>query len=462
MSTAPRKQEADLTKDCDEILPVVESLADAGKIQEALDKLLVLEKQTRNAADLASTSRVLVTAIQILHKHEQWDLLNSHLSLLSKKHGQLRQATQKMVDEAMTYLEKFEGKRKLALIETLREVTEGKIYLEVPRARVTRQLSAIKEAEGDVTQASDLLQDLQVETFGSMERREKVDFILEQMRLLKLLGDWDKLGIVAKRINIKWLAEKEHEDLKLRYYALMILWGLHESKYLEVCKYYRQVYDTPSIQEDEAKWSAVLRNIVYFVVLAPYDNEQADLLERVFKDEKLLKVTESYDLIKCFTTPELMRWPGIEGLYGASLRGTKVFGPKGIDGVAGDIEEEAADAQGEKRWEVLHDRVVEHNIRTISKYYTRITVSRLSQLLDLTEPKTESFLSSLVSSKTVYAKIDRPAGIVSFKAPRTGDQVLNEWSSDVGKLMGLIEKSCHLIAKEHAVHAALKAQGLRA
>lgn len=25
--------------------------------------------------------------------------------------------------------------------------------------------------------------------------------------------------------------------------------------------------------------------------------------------------------------------------------------------------------------------------------------------------------------------------------------MLNEWSSDVGKLMGLIEKSCHLIAK---------------
>jgi 26S proteasome regulatory subunit N5 len=72
-------------------------------------------------------------------------------------------------------------------------------------------LSAIREAEGDLAQASELLQDLQVETFGSMDRREKVDFILEQMRLLKALGDWDKMGIVAKRINIKWLAEKDHE-----------------------------------------------------------------------------------------------------------------------------------------------------------------------------------------------------------------------------------------------------------
>ena len=72
-------------------------------------------------------------------------------------------------------------------------------------------LSEIKEAEGDVVQASDLLQELQVETFGSMERREKVDFILEQMRLLKVQGDWDKMGIVAKRINIKWLSDDENE-----------------------------------------------------------------------------------------------------------------------------------------------------------------------------------------------------------------------------------------------------------
>ncbi|KDE09163.1 hypothetical protein MVLG_00876 [Microbotryum lychnidis-dioicae p1A1 Lamole] len=458
MSQAPRKQEADHTKDCDETIPVAESLASSGQVQEALDKLLTLEKLTRNSADLASTTRVLIAIISILHQHKQYDLLNTHITLLSKKHGQLRQATQKMVDEAMTYLDNLDGKPKLDLIETLRDVTEGKIYLEVPRARVTRMLATIREKEGDLAKANELMQDLQVETFGSMERREKVDFILEQMRLLKALEDWDKLGIVAKRINVKWLTEKEHEDLKLRYYSLMILWGLNAGKYLDVCKFYRQVYETPSIQDDEAKWSAVLRNIVYFVILAPYDNEQSDLLARVFKDEKLVKVTESYDLMKCFTAPELMRWPGIEGLYGASLRQTKVFGPTGVAGVAGDIEEDSKHSQGDKRYEVLHDRIIEHNIRTLSKYYTRMTITRLSQLLDLTPAKTEAFLSSLVSSKTVYAKIDRPAGIVSFQAPKSGDEVLNEWSSDVGKLMGLIEKSTHLIQKEYAVHAALKAQ----
>ncbi|KAK4055718.1 proteasome regulatory particle subunit [Microbotryomycetes sp. JL201] len=317
MSEVQRKQEKDFTKDVDEslweysdardasaddsiahssplqLLPQVESTAQAGQLQDAFDKLLVLEKQTRNAADLASTSRILVAAISLAFKANDYARLNEYISILSKKHGQLRQAVQKMVDEAMTYLDKLEGQTKLDLIETLREVTEGKIYLEVPRARVTRLLSNIKEQEKDIVRASELMQELQVETFGSMDRREKVDFILEQMRLLKLQGEWDKMGIVSKRINIKWLSEKENEDLKLRYYALMILWGLHGNKYLEVCKFYRAVFESPSIQEDEAKWSSVLRNIVYFVVLAPYDNEQSDLLERVFKDEKLVKVPES-------------------------------------------------------------------------------------------------------------------------------------------------------------------------
>jgi len=58
------------------------------------------------------------------------------------------------------------------------------------------------------------MQDLQVETFGSMERREKVDFILEQMRLLKLQGDWEKLAIVGKRINLRWLNDEKENEVR--------------------------------------------------------------------------------------------------------------------------------------------------------------------------------------------------------------------------------------------------------
>lgn len=42
------------------------------------------------------------------------------------------------------------------------------------RARLTHILAQMKEKDGEVTEAADILQELQVETYGSMEKREKV------------------------------------------------------------------------------------------------------------------------------------------------------------------------------------------------------------------------------------------------------------------------------------------------
>jgi len=135
------------------------------------------------------------------------------------------------------------------------------------------------------------------------------------------------------------------------------------------------------------------------------------------------------------------------------LRQTLVFGDEGTVGVPGDIEKEDL-SLGSIRWSELHNRVVEHNIRTISRYYTLITLPRLSQLLDLPPPEAEKFLCRLVVSKMIYAKIDRPAGMISFLRVKNKETKLNEWSNDVGKLLGLVENISHLISKEYAVNAA--------
>lgn len=57
-------------------------------------------------------------------------------------------------------------------------------------------------------------------------------------------------------------------------------------------------------------------------------------------------------------------------------------------------------------------------------------------------------MSKLVVSKTIHAKIDRPAGVISFQINKTANQILNDWSNDINSLLGLIEKTCHLISKE--------------
>ena len=78
--------------------------------------------------------------------------------------------------------------------------------------------------------ACELLSDLQVETYSSMERREKTEFILEQMRLLILVArgkdaeagksgkdigggeaDWIKVRVGGRKINEAFLKEEKNE-----------------------------------------------------------------------------------------------------------------------------------------------------------------------------------------------------------------------------------------------------------
>ncbi|KAL9468609.1 hypothetical protein ACSS6W_010303 [Trichoderma asperelloides] len=470
MSEAALKPEKDFSKEVDQQLPEAETLAKTN-LQGAIEKLAALEKQTRQASDLASTSRVLVAIVTLCKNAGDWSLMNDQTLVLSKKHSQLKQAITKMVQTVVGFLDETPDiKTKLSVIETLRTVTEGKIFVEVERARVTKILSDIKKQQGDIKAATEILCELQVETFGSMDRREKTEFILAQVALCIENGDWTQAAILARKISTRYLSrkpkktaeqlekeQKEREkkkargeevpeekeddttDLKLRYYEQQITLAKHEDKYLDACKHYRQVLDTEAVEEDPAKLHPVLQRIIYFVILAPYDNEQHDLLQRIQRDSRNTQVSLDAELLRLFTVHELMRWPEIAKKFGPHLCSTDVF-----DAQPG----QSADEKANQRWEDLRKRVIEHNVRVIAKYYTRIQMSRLTELLDLAEDETEKYISELVTSKTVYAKIDRPARIVSFAKPRDADDVLNEWSHNMKSLLGLLERIDHLITKE--------------
>jgi len=110
---------------------------------------------------------------------------------------------------------------------------------------------------------------------------------------------------------------------------------------------------------------------------------------------------------------------------------------------------------GLKRWQNLKDRVVEHNIRIMAKYYTRVSLQRMAHLLDLQEKEVEDVICTMVVAGTVQGKIDRPAGIVSFQPVKDPSELLNDWSNNVNTLMTLIARTTHLINKEEMVHTCL-------
>ena len=117
----------------------------------------------------------------------------------------------------------------------------------------------IHEKDGNVSEAAKIMQELQVETYGSMERQEKVEMILEQMRLCLAVQDYIRAQIISKKISTRFFEDSKYAELKLKYYGYMIELGQHEGDYLDICKNYRQVLDTTIIQEDTDKKSILLR-----------------------------------------------------------------------------------------------------------------------------------------------------------------------------------------------------------
>ena len=68
----------------------------------------------------------------------------------------------------------------------------------------------------------------------------------------------------------------------------------------------------------------------------------------------------------------------------------------------------------------------------------------------------EEYISLLVTNKTIFARIDRPAGIITFRQAKNPSTVLNEWSSNLNALMSLVGKTTHLINKEEMIHTLVK------
>ncbi|XP_064405875.1 26S proteasome non-ATPase regulatory subunit 12-like [Halichondria panicea] len=446
------KMEEDYSDTVDKRLPECTEMAQNGRLHDALESLLSLEKTTRTANDSISTGRVMKAIVQLCFDTQEWDTLNEHILILTKRRNQLKTAVAAMVEECCKFVDQTPNlDTKLKLIDTLRTVSEGKIYVEVPRARLTMELAKIKEENGEVAEAAAILQELQVETFGSMEKVEKVRFILEQMRLCLAKKDYIRTQIISKKISTKFFADENdvQQELKLKYYQLMIELCSHDGDYLAICKHYRAVFNTPQVQREDSHWQEALKSIVLYVLLAPFDNEQSDLKHRIYEEKQLEQIPLYKEVLECFRREELLDWSDFQAQYGPSLR---IGGPD----LPPTLTFQPGDEIAEKRWEDFRKRVIEHNIRVIAKYYSRIRMQRLSELLALSIDEVEEFLSQLVTKKTIFARIDRPAGIVTFRESKDPNDVLNEWSTSLSSLMSLVSKTTHLINKEEMIHAIVK------
>ncbi|CAM9289227.1 unnamed protein product [Scytosiphon promiscuus] len=433
------EERKDFTAEVTAKLPEAKKLAEGGKLADGLDIIMSLERLCRVGNDFPNLKEVILTAARLCRQVEDWPQLNTTLTLISKRRGQHSKAVTAMVQEAMGWLDETPDKEvRVLLLVALRDITDGKIFVEAERAKLTRMLAEIKEADGDVAGAAEVLQEVHVETYGALTKKEKADFILEQIRLTLAKKDFVRALIQSRKINRKVLLDDDMQDIKVRFYKLMIEYDTHEKATFDLCQDYHSIYDTPSVRDGEGEgWKEYLRAAVLFLVLSPNSNHQQDMLFRVAAYKKLEDLPAYKTLVKLFTTPEIIGYP-VENQE--ALEADPCLAAGGPELLA--------------KWKAdLKLRIVQHNIRTVASYYKQINTKRLADLLGLDVNQAERNVADMVSDASLaYAKIDRPKGIISFDKRKPSEEILSEWNSDIGQLLQLVERSCHLINKENMLH----------
>ena len=179
------------------------------------------------------------------------------------------------------------------MLEALREAGDGKMYLEREYSQSTLKLCQYLEEDGKAEEGTKIIQEIQIETYGSLEVKEKVEFILYQMKLVLMRRDFVRCQILSKKISKRHLGEKGLEKAKIQFFQYMVQYHVHEKMIIEAAKDFQTIFDTINkAEEEQAKElntdgtlrATAFQNFVIYMLISPYDNEKVDMMNIIEKN----------------------------------------------------------------------------------------------------------------------------------------------------------------------------------
>jgi len=123
--------------------------------------------------------------------HREYARVREFLLMLTKRRGQLKKPITDMVQWAQGKVESMPSREeRIAMLECLNQASDGKMFLEREYAQIVKAQAIMLEEDGKPEEATKHVQEIQIETYGSLTTAEKVDFILYQMKLVLARRDF--------------------------------------------------------------------------------------------------------------------------------------------------------------------------------------------------------------------------------------------------------------------------------
>jgi len=415
---------------------VVGWIDEAGKsknFEEVLECLLLEEKKQRKADEVENTIFIVLRTVALCYDFQKWKVLEEQIASFVRRHGQFKFVIQKMVQTCMPYVDQTPDlDTKLSLLNALLDVAEGKLFVELERARLTMQKAYLLERDrNDVNAAAESLKDFQVETYGAVPKREKTEYILEQIRIFLATKDstyFTRAKIRCGHIGPRTL--KLYPDLALKFHQLEIEIKHCNEEFFDMAQ---ALLNVRSVADNQKLKDCAATEAVFACILAAYSEEQYALLEKLVEDEKLEDIDACKKLLHLFTTHEIIVWP----FEDASLRSF-------VENFRFSTQYGSQDALVEN----FRIRTIQHNVRVVARYYTDIQMGRLAEFLGVDIAEMEKHLSAMVVAGDVFAKIDRLEQSIRFTKNRKPNEIVNSWRDGIDNVIHVVEKTHHMIHRE--------------
>ena len=394
--------------------------------------------------------------LEIIYSRNDFENFLKLFEYLTQRKNQSRESIIAMVKHCINEIlpNLKNNKDSSDLLNTLIKVTEGKIFVEYEYSQAIRKMTQIHIMNNQINEAAKLIQDVQIEAFGSLESEYKIDYILFQMQVLLEKGDYVRTLIVSNKIKRNHLDDEGIELLKIRFFRLMILYYIHEQKYLEISKCYKILYDFVKLIKDklldmqkredikpklienytqikkENDLKNLFENYVLFLSICPPELETRNMLNELLikykkeldKDSHILFIVEKRlsDEIIIIDNNLFNRFKDYE-IFKKNPELIKLF---------------------RKYW-------IQHDLSLFEKFFAKVHIKRISEMTSVPDEEIENEIADMVVNNYIFARIDRIERIVNFRKKTDHHDVLDNFNYDMDNMLKKIEETCHLINKEY-------------
>ena len=422
-----------------------------------LKKLLDEEKKTRLDNEYEQNRKISVKILTIIYERNDFENFLKLIEYLTQRRNQSRESISAMIKYCNSdIIPNLKDEEKLKkLLDVIIKVTEGKIFVELEYSKAIRKMAEIHIKNNNMEDAAKLIQDVQIEAFGSLERDYKVDYILFQMETLILKGDYIRTLIVSNKIHKNHLNDETFELLKIRFYKLMIKYYIHEKKYLDVSKSYKILYDfiheindkLEKMQKDKIE---IKPKVIENYINAKKENDLKELFQNYVLYLSIcppeLETINMYNELKLNYKKELDENKIILYIVKTHLSDDIVIIN---DNLFGNYIKCKVFEEDKELLNLFRKYWIQHNLLIFSKFFSKVYLNRISEMTSVSIEEIESELADMVVNNYIYAKINRIENIVNFQKKMEHHDVLDELNYDLRKMLEGLEQTCHLINKEY-------------